>query len=222
VTGKEDVKGGFAGLADLVPSLKLAASPQTPSEQAPHRPEAASPIGPVSGVRWRRVALVAGAVGMIVILNITSNTDPPNTSVRTTASVPPVAVSPAVATGASESFSPISAPDLALPAPTDDLREEIPPVGPNRVLTGAQLTYCVAQDARLEVLQPAINNSIKAEVSGYNRLVDDFNKRCTTYQYYKDEMANTRAQVAAHHDQLAKQAMTQLRHWHTSGGPSNP
>jgi hypothetical protein len=58
-----------------------------------------------------------------------------------------------------------------------------PPVGTNNVLSTAQITYCLAQEIRLDGAKDVLSHLASTDANRFNSLVDDYNSRCGQYQY---------------------------------------
>jgi hypothetical protein len=217
-TGRDDGKKGYAGLVSLVsevasPALPTAASGARPdstpssaasSQAATERADA----GPATRVKWGRIGVVCAGIAILLGLVIRSNDQ--GESAAPPASPSPSANAPhgAPASSALPLFSP----------PTESTRfeERRPGAATEQTLVGPELTYCVAQDLRLSTLQPLIEQNSEPEIVHFNRLVDDFNGRCSHYTYNVKEMIQVKAIVSSHHDQIVNQAMGWLKTWRAS------
>jgi hypothetical protein len=89
--------------------------------------------------------------------------------------------------------------------------EQKPPVGDDVALSPAQLHYCVAQGARLDGSQKAVDMTSKTDIDRFNALVDDFNARCGKYRYGESAMQSVKAQVNARRGQLEKEGAALIR-----------
>lgn len=59
--------------------------------------------------------------------------------------------------------------------------ETVPPIGTDRLLSTAQVRHCIYQGERIDYLRSmAMTN---AQIDRFNTLVDDFNARCSNFQY---------------------------------------
>ncbi len=65
----------------------------------------------------------------------------------------------------------------------------------------------------MDVLKSSIDRTSEIEINGFKGMVTEFNARCTNAQYFKDEMPKARATLAAHHDEMVRQANAILRKW---------
>lgn len=59
----------------------------------------------------------------------------------------------------------------------------MPPVGNGLVLASEQIRYCVYEDRRIKGAEKVVNNYNQASVSMFNAMVDDYNSRCSHFQY---------------------------------------
>jgi hypothetical protein len=71
------------------------------------------------------------------------------------------------------------------------LEIEVPPAGFNRLLSIAQIRWCLREDIRIEVLQ----RSAHAATQQFNGTVADYNRRCTHFRYRDDELEQARRDV---------------------------
>ncbi len=226
---QNDKNGGFKGLEGLVSELTLSRITQaaeTPARSqgesagpAPESNAAQRPVAPPSRKRdygrWRaqfgapigdlpapKTALIIGGVIVVIVLAVNSNDKQPSAGYST----PPNAIN----TGVSSAPTPT--------AHTASPVERVPTVGTNRTLTGSELTYCVAQDARIRAVQPQVNRRSDREIKGFNELIADFNGRCSNFQYYVNEMSEVRALIDARHEAIAQQAQMWLTQWRKGDG----
>src|SRR5882724_3020357 len=209
---KSEPDRGFKGLEGLVSELNLARITQAletpshppgesidsgaaPRSNASQRP-ASSPSRNRDYGRWPQAALIIGGVIVVVVLAVNSNDNKPSGY-----SAVPKSTNAVVSTATSRTEH------TASPV------ESIPAVGTDRTLTGAELTYCVAQDARITAVQPQVNHNSDKEIKGFNGLIADFNSRCGSFRYYENEMSQVRALVEGRRDEIAKQAQIWLANW---------
>jgi hypothetical protein len=73
--------------------------------------------------------------------------------------------------------------------------EDRPTVGQGLVLTTSQITYCLAEDIRLEGSRSVIDNYSDAQVNRFNVLVDDYNSRCSNFRYRSGALESARRAV---------------------------
>ena len=86
--------------------------------------------------------------------------------------------SPSSATGYSSAASESTQAD---PAPEPAMR--MPPVGNGLVLTSEQIRYCVYEGRRIKGAEKVVNSYNEWSVDTFNAMVDDYNSRCSNYQY---------------------------------------
>ena len=75
----------------------------------------------------------------------------------------------------------VSEPTPAEPPPGPTVT--MPPVGNGLVLTSDQIRYCVYEDRRIKGAEKVVNNYDQTSVSTFNAMVDDYNSRCSHFQY---------------------------------------
>ena len=73
--------------------------------------------------------------------------------------------------------------------------ESPPPASSDRLLTSDQIRYCLFQGERLEAFRTVANTN--AQIDQFNRLVDDWNRRCSRYRYREDDMRERSGSLAA-------------------------
>ncbi len=166
-----------------------AAQPQTKTQQQPPTQVwtgyqvPAQPTGGGSGGKW--------LIGMAVFFGLTwlvslsdkkpSGTSPlyaSSTSSSLTTASPPVRQEPA---------APVQAPSL----PT----EETPPVGTGNVLTAPQISYCKAQNIRLDAAKNVVNQYSELDINRFDALIEDYNSRCSNFRYRKGAMESAHSMV---------------------------
>ncbi|MDR2678283.1 MAG: hypothetical protein LBB51_02475 [Zoogloeaceae bacterium] len=68
--------------------------------------------------------------------------------------------------------------------------------------TKPQITYCLAENIRLEGAKSAVNHD---NTQQYNAMIKDFNFRCGFFKYTERNMSAARASVEMRRDQLWKE-----------------
>lgn len=61
--------------------------------------------------------------------------------------------------------------------------EAAPPIGTDNTLSGAQLRYCVFERFRIGGAQTQVDQHNGDSVDRFNAMVDDFNRRCSSFRY---------------------------------------
>jgi hypothetical protein len=79
---------------------------------------------------------------------------------------------------------------LALRAPTFEI--ERPRAGSDRVLTVAEIRWCLREDLRLDVFQRRLATQ---EPQKFNAMVGEFNRRCTRFRYRDDNLEQARRDI---------------------------
>lgn len=205
-------KTGFAGLEDLVSPLVLPNAPTASPSPVPAA--AALPEKPVGRVRWGRVTLLCAGlifVGFLIVQNDQESSSAPA----------PPAARPLAPPVASPAVTSTPAPDPWAVAPStgaESFEEAKPQAGTDRLLQGAELNYCIAQGARIDEWNTLVDATSEMEVSGFNRMISDYNSRCAKFRYYKDELARVRAEVAARKEEFLRQAQRLHRRYQSASG----
>lgn len=109
------------------------------------------------------------------------------------------------------SYSPQAQP----PAAVDD--QEIKPI-PYSVLTYSRgnVRYCLFERARLEAIDKVIMNETDRVIALYNDVIDDYNSRCSNYQYYVDDLTAIQREVASSPEKINADIQIRLQGWRMS------
>ena len=81
--------------------------------------------------------------------------------------------------------------------------ESLPPAGSDRLLTSDQIRYCVFQGERLEAFR--LTATTDAQIDHLNRLIDDWNSRCSRNRYREDSMQAVQSDLGAQKDRLQRE-----------------
>jgi len=96
-----------------------------------------------------------------------------------------------------------------------DTKEIMPPVGSGLSLTRANVRYCQFMHQRIEIARGLIANDSSDD---FNRAVDDFNSRCSSFRYIPDDLTAVQAEVAVRQSQFGTEARALVSSW--TGGPN--
>jgi hypothetical protein len=206
---------GFAGLAALVSTVPDPA------------PAAATPRAR-SAPRGDRMLAAGIGIGLVALFRLLASGSAPVAPNLPT----PVIVGPGTGT-----FTPLNfpQPNLAQPVFTTptyatpplttppfetrtitvpgSISEVKPPPGTDLWLSSSQILYCLAQQVRLDVMEPMIDTTSAAQLGGFNGLVDDYNLRCLNYRYRNTDMEAAQMRVAVLRPALSMQAKDQVAAW---------
>jgi hypothetical protein len=95
-------------------------------------------------------------------------------------------------------------PPVSLLSPqTPALEIEAPPGGVNRLLSVAQIRWCLREDIRIEVFQRTAHRATPR----FNGTVADYNRRCTRFRYRDNELAQARRDVDDARASIVEEAM---------------
>ena len=110
---------------------------------------------------------------------------------------------PRGADNASSSLSSAAGKPTSPPDFSQQVTEDIPPIGTDRILTSAQIQYCLAEAIRLEAASQLVHDTDDAgDVVRYNGTVDDYNRRCSRYRYHRDTFESAKRAVELHRTRL--------------------
>lgn len=135
----------------------------------------------------------------------------PKATYATATSQPPISPPPSNSITSSPDITPPATPipttsvALASSNGTSPPMEERPPSGTDNILTKEQITYCLAQEVRLDAAQHAVNEYAASDISRFNAMVDDYNSRCGSYRYEQWDQAAAVALVASFSDRYERE-----------------
>lgn len=95
--------------------------------------------------------------------------------------------------------------------PSTQAREEVPPLGTDRVLKKSEVRYCIFQGERLDIIREIISE--KLDIDRFNRLVYDFNSRCARFRYRRGTLQAIEAEVPGRRQQLRQDVQRLLSSW---------
>lgn len=111
------------------------------------------------------------------------------------------------------SYSPSTATDHSSSAPVEPPPGPaitMPPVGNGRVLTSDQIRYCVYEDRRIKGAERAVNNYDQTSVSTFNAMVDDYNSRCSYFQYRQGALTPIQSEADQIQTQLEEEGRERM------------
>ncbi len=168
---KEEIKKAKANGNDRPPAPADVATPAYTPAVAPTpqgQPHKITPSneGNKKGRNW-----IIGIIVVSVVLWLANRDDRP--------SAPDYAATP------TNSYTPPPAP-VEQPAPQLSYVNKVPPMGKNNLLSRAQLRYCLAENIRLDAGRDDLHT--KADLKRFNKFVADYNQRCASYRYRKQDL----------------------------------
>jgi hypothetical protein len=220
-------KRGFSGLSSLTSKVKKQApTPATEatksSEQQPPKTTATPPRGEQpsksqqnsqtasssepseTGSRssgWRWFLGIAGVVMVIAVYNSnqSSKRSSPSTSYTPSTSNP------------TTSYDRVPSPE---PKPAKIPREpeftfELPPIGQGRILSMAQIRWCLRENIRMDAKEPLIDTN--SDVAVFNQSVNSYNSRCANYKYRKGNVERAKRQVEKIRPQIVEEAKKEFK-----------
>ena len=138
-----------------------------------------------SGVSW--VAII-GVMVVIILVAIVVQVEGYKFRTKTDVSATPESVTPR--------FDPASTTPKAKP----ELSFERPPIGTDRVLSLAQIRWCLRGKIRLDYLRNL--TSTDEQISRFNLDIIDYNGRCSTFQYRPGTLERARREVEEQEDRI--------------------
>lgn len=85
-----------------------------------------------------------------------------------------------------------SAQRAAIPTVTEP---SAPSYGSNNVFSDREIRYCLEEEIRLSAWQAAVNTGSQTAINAFNRAVDDYNARCSSYRYRRGALERVRSDV---------------------------
>ena len=151
--------------------------------------------------RW-----VSATAALILLLAVLGNQKNSQTYSPPPRYSPPAQYAPAVPSYGS---APSSLPDTST-APT----VVRPPAGKDLQFTQANLRYCALQNAMLEAARPLLNSG--TGTPAFNAYVDDWNSRCSSYQYRLSDKSTVDAEVENQRTAIEGRARAFADIWETA------
>lgn len=213
---------GFAGLESLIPKVEVKALPAVASSVPAPTPSlsASAPASPAVPEKLDRdtgplsVKIIGGLIVIGIIWAIIENN-----SERPELASPGTAPTPSADTVVSVGPPPATVPEPAVPswAPVTETR---PDTLYKPILDANEIAYCLAEELRMNTVQPLINKYSHAEIVGFNTHVDDYNQRCARYEYHQSDMDSAQAYLASHRDEIMSEARSWPARWRRSRSTS--
>jgi len=89
-------------------------------------------------------------------------------------------------------------------------QETVPAVGTNNILSSSEIRYCHAQRIRIGGAEVVLDNKSKFEIDSFNRIIDDYNSRCSKYRYKETVLGPIKSEVEAKRQQYWNEGMSQF------------
>ncbi len=86
----------------------------------------------------------------------------------------------------------------------------MPPVGNGLVLASDQIRYCVYEDRRIKGAEKVVDNYNQASVSMFNAMVDDYNSRCSHFQYRRGALTPIQSEADQIQAQLEQEGRERM------------
>jgi hypothetical protein len=159
------------------------------------------------------VWIVLGLIGLGIF--IAAQGDAPSRSTRSTRSTP----APQITTPAPQ--PPVTPRSTHVPSPAPKATpsqhasfEEMPhPGGADRVLSAANIRYCLHQRARLNAVRATTHVHSPGGTDRFNQLIDQWNARCGAYRYEESDMESARQSQVLNSERLKKEGEEIAQTW---------
>ena len=79
-----------------------------------------------------------------------------------------------------------------------------PPVGDDNILSIAQIRWCLREEIRIEALRPILTTDL--QIDQFNLVVDNYNRRCSSFQYRKGTLARAQQELEKMRAQIVAEA----------------
>ena len=76
---------------------------------------------------------------------------------------------------------------------THELQYNKPPIGSNNVLSVSQIRWCTRESMRIEAMRSVFDTN--GGISEFNKVVDDYNSRCSNYRYRQGDLSRAEREV---------------------------
>ena len=84
-----------------------------------------------------------------------------------------------------------------------------PSVGTDNVLSEPQIRWCLREGIRIDAMRNVIYTS--EGIDEFNRIVDDYNRRCSSFRYYQDSYSRAERDVEASRSQIISKAIQEAK-----------
>lgn len=90
----------------------------------------------------------------------------------------------------------------------DGIEYKEPPIGHDRKFTIAEMHWAAREQIRLEVMKSLIKN--RKGIVAYNKMVDNYNKRASSFKYRDNTWPMAKADVEKHRDEIVEDAKKEV------------
>jgi hypothetical protein len=87
--------------------------------------------------------------------------------------------------------------------------EQRPPAGQSTPFDAAQIRYCLAENVRLAAARGVVSSG--PEIGRFNSMIDDYNARCSSYQYHAGQLESVQREVQARTSVLRAEGIARFR-----------
>jgi hypothetical protein len=100
--------------------------------------------------------------------------------------------------------------------------EAVPPVGSDLVFSKAQITYCLAEDIRIDASKAGVDRYNDSNVDRFNTMVADYNSRCGSFRYRNGALESARQDIEPYRSQLIIEGRSRFMDSSQSDAQSTP
>lgn len=109
-------------------------------------------------------------------------------------------------------YSPQVEPPSVQPEQEAILVDEVPPVGTDLILSRAQIRYCLAEGVRLDAARGTLNPQRKSDTKRFNKYVADYNARCSSYRYHRQDLDKATHDVQERQYEYENEGLARFHH----------
>ena len=80
-----------------------------------------------------------------------------------------------------------------------------------RVYSYDEIRYCVAEKIRIGAANGVVDLYNNVEIGIYNRYINDYNARCSSFKYYRSQLSNAQAEAEAIRPQLEREGRSRIK-----------
>lgn len=86
---------------------------------------------------------------------------------------------------------------------------ELPPIGQGRILSMAQIRWCLRENIRMDAKEPLIASN--SDVAVFNQSVNSYNSRCANYRYRRGNLERAKRQLEKLRFQIVEDAKREFK-----------
>ncbi len=92
---------------------------------------------------------------------------------------------------------------------THKLQYNKPPVGSNNILSVSQIRWCTREIMRIDAMRNIFDTN--GGIDEFNRIVNDYNSRCSNYRYRQGDLSKAEREVETHKSMITTEAIREAK-----------